>query len=293
MLQERFLKTASVMFIILVVLGIGYFVYQYIWPVPPVDDFGTVADDSRKDFNQEDTDDNKQTTHTQTTADNNIIKETRRLLISLGKLPNNSTDDDVRDYVTPPLRGRPFIYYCGTNFVLQYVGGEYHKLEYYSSSFRETNECEATFAIGSAQPHPASCSVARECIPVRDFIYPLTLKTDKASYKYGDEIMLTLAGNENRNETVELVGLVSPYCAGLYLERIGKSSQDWIRDSVTRPGGGSGAGCPHRITVSPDSPYEIKIRIDDTGTVPPGKWRVVHESEYASLTAGFWLEPLN
>lgn len=222
-----------------------------------------------------------------------VLEETRKLLIALDKLPNNSTSNDVKDYVTPPLQSRPFIYYCDNNFVLQYVEGEYHTLEYYSSSFRKTDECEATFAIGSVQPNPASCSVSSTCVPVRDFIYPLTLKTDKSSYKYGDEIMVTLAGNENRDKTVELVGLVSPYCAGLYLERIGKSSQDWIRDSITLPKSGGGAGCPDNIIIDSDSPYELKIRIDNTGAVPPGKWRIVHESEFASLTAGFWLEPLN
>ena len=139
-----------------------------------------------------------------------VLEETRKLLVAIGKLPNNSTITDAKEYVTPPLQSRPFVYYCDNNFVLQYVGGEYHKLEYYSSSFRKTNECEATFAIGSTQPHPASCAVAGVCELVKDFIYPLTLKTDKSSYKYGEEITVTLASNPNRNESVELVGAVSP-----------------------------------------------------------------------------------
>jgi len=222
-----------------------------------------------------------------------VLEETRKLLVAIGKLPNNSTIADVRDYVTPPLQNRPFVYYCDKNFILQSVGGEYHKLEYYSSSFRKTNECEATFAIGSVQPYPASCVVASTCKLVKDFIYPLILKTDKSSYKYGDEITVTLASNPNRNESMELVGAVSPYCAGLHLERIGKSSQDWIRDSISRPGSGGGAGCPHKISIVPGSPYEVKVRIDDTGAVPPGKWRIVHESEIASLETGFWLDSLN
>lgn len=226
---------------------------------------------------------------------NEIMEKTRQLLISLGKLPTPSTVKDVNNYVLRPLQGRPLIYYCGDRFILQQFGGEYHKLEHYSSqTFRKINECEATFSIGNPQPNPPSCTVGDSCLRVEDFVYPLTLKTDKSSYKYGEEITITLASNKNRNETIELVGLVTPYCAGISLEeRIGKSSSDWIQDSISRPGSGSGAGCPHRIVISPSSPYQIKIRIDDTGTVAPGKWRIVHKSDFATLNTRFFLQPLN
>lgn len=115
----------------------------------------------------------KTLTKNKTINNENIIHETRQLLISQGKLSNKSTLSDVVNYVTGPLFdkpvNKPFIYFCKNYFLFQYAGGESHKLEYYSTTFRKIDACNATFEIMTGQGYPASCKVSSECIPIREY----------------------------------------------------------------------------------------------------------------------------